>query len=266
MIERARGREAERPGAQAFNGELGHAPAVLFGGRLSVGAPLAHHIDAERGMRHLGGDVGIVGARGDGIEEIREAVPVPRQAFAQHDFGDVFHALHQVDQQVMLVLVARREAHAAVAEQHGRGPVPGRRRQPVAPGHLRIIVRMHVDEAGRYKLAARVDLLGPLGNVSADRLDLAVDYGEVGLISVAARPIDDGAVANHQAGRGHAAAPMRGRASYRQASGRGKPGSAPAALTWLASHACATVVLSEAKDLIAVATMRSFASQDDRRV
>ena len=155
-------------------------------------------------MRHLGGDVDIVGTSGDGIEEIREAVPVPRQAFAQHDLGNVFHALHQVDQHVVLVFVAGREAHAAVAEQHGRGPVPGRRRQPVAPGHLRVVVRVHVDEARRYKLAARVDLLGSLGNVSADRRDLAVDDGEVGFIGVAAGPIDDGAVANHQAGRGHA--------------------------------------------------------------
>ena len=163
MIERARGREAERPGAQAFAGELGHAPAVLLGGGLAVGAALAHHIDAQGGMRHLGGDIDIVGTVGDGIEEIREAVPVPRQAFAQHDFGNVFHAFHQVYEHVVLVFVARREADAAIAEQHGRRPVPGRRRQPVAPGHLRVVVRVHVDEARRYKLAARVDLLGALG-------------------------------------------------------------------------------------------------------
>ena len=125
MIERARGREAERPGAQAFGGEFGHAPAILRGGGLAVGAALAHHIDAQGGMRHLGGDVDIVGTSGDGIEEIREAVPVPGQAFAQHDLGNVFHALHQIDQHVVLVFVAGREAHATVAEQHGRRPVPG---------------------------------------------------------------------------------------------------------------------------------------------
>ena len=125
VIERARGREAERPGAQAFGSQLRHALAVLLGGGLAVGAALAHHIDPQGGMRHLGGHVDIVGTGGDGIEEIREAVPVPRQAFAQHDFGDVFHALHQVYQHVVLVFVARREAHAAIAEEHGRGPVPG---------------------------------------------------------------------------------------------------------------------------------------------
>ena len=239
VIERARGREAERPGAQPFGGELRHALAVLRGGGFAVGAALAHHVDAQGGMRHLGGNVDIVRPRGDGIEEIREAVPVPGQALAQHDFGNVFHAFHEVDQHVVLVFVARREAHTAIAEEDGRGAVPGRRRQPVTPGHLRVVMRVHIDEARRHELAARVDLLGPFGNVSADRRDLAVDHGEVGFIGITARPVDDGAVANHQAGRGHADAPMRWRPSYRQESRRGKRGGVLLALRWPARHACA---------------------------
>ena len=163
VIERARGREAERAGAQAFGGELGHALAILLGGRLAVGAALAHHIDPQRGVRHLGGDVGVVAARGDRIEEVGEAVPVPRQAFVQHDLGDVLHALHQVDQHVVLVVVAGREADAAIAEQHGRGAVPGRGRQPVAPGHLRVVVRVHVDEARRDQLPRASISSAPLG-------------------------------------------------------------------------------------------------------
>ena len=210
VVERARGREAERAGAQAFGRELGHAPAILLGRRLAVGAALAHHIDAQRGVRHLGGDVDVVAAGGDRIEEVREAVPVPRQAFGQHDLGDVLHALHQVDQHVVLVGVAGREADAAIAEQHGGDAVPGRGRQPVAPGHLRIVVGVDVDEARRDQLAARVDLLGALGDVSADRGDLAVGDGEVGFVGIAAGAIDDGAVADHEAGRRHAGTPRRG--------------------------------------------------------
>ena len=216
VIERARGREAERAGAQAFDGELGHAPAIRLGGRLAIGAALAHHIDAQRGVRHLGRDIDVVATRGDGIEVVGEAVPVPRQALGHHDFGNVLDALHQVDQHVVLVVVAGREADAAVAQQHGRGAVPRRRRQPVAPGHLRVVVRVHVDEARRDELAARVDLLGTLGNVAADRRDLAVAHGEVGFVGISARSIDDGAVANHQAGRGHGEAPIGRPASYRQ--------------------------------------------------
>ena len=210
MVERARGREAERAGAQALDGELGHAPTIGLGRRLAIGAALAHHIDAQRRVRHLGRDIDVVASLGDGIEIVGEAVPVPRQARGHHDLGDVLHALHQVDQHVVLIVVAGREADAAVAQKHGGGAVPRRRRQPLAPGHLRVVVRVHVDEARRDELAARVDLLGTLGNAAADRRDLAVGNGEVGFIRVAAQPIDDRAVANHQAGRGHAAAPMRG--------------------------------------------------------
>ena len=124
MVERARRREAERAGAQAFGGERGHAPAILVGGRLAVGAALAHHIDAQRRVRHLGRDVGVVATARRWRREIREALPVPRQAFAQHDLGNVLHALHQVDQQVVLVRPAGREADAAIAEQHRRRAVP----------------------------------------------------------------------------------------------------------------------------------------------
>ncbi len=240
VIECARGREPKRPGAHPFDGELGHAPPILLGGGLAVGAALAHHVNAQGGMRHLGGDVGIVGTRGDGIEEIGEAVPVPGQTLVQHDFGNVFHALHEVDQHGVLVFVAGCETHAAIAEQHGRGAVPRRGRQAIAPRHLRVVVRVHIDEAWCDQLAARVDLLDSLGNVAADRRDLAVDHGEVGFIRITARPIDDGAVANHQAGRGHAEAPLRLALSYRQGSSRGKRGEAALALRWPALHACAT--------------------------
>ena len=210
VIERARGREAEGPGPQPFRGEFGHAPSVLLGGGLAVGAALAHHIDPQGSVRHLSRDIGIVGTCGNGIEEIREAVPVPRQSFAQHDFGNVLHALHQVDQHVVLILVAGREADAAIAEQHGRGAGPRGRRQPVAPGHLCIVMRVNVDEARRDELAACVDLLGALGNAVADGRDPAVDREKIRLIGIATRTIDDRAVADHQAGTGHAKAPWRG--------------------------------------------------------
>jgi hypothetical protein len=71
-------------------------------------------------------------------------------------------------------------------------------------------MRVHVDEARGDELAARVDLLGALGKVPADRRDLAVDHREVRFNGVSTSPIDDGAVANHKAGRGHADAPIEG--------------------------------------------------------
>jgi hypothetical protein len=204
MVERARGREAEGAGPHALRRELGHAPAVVFGRRLAVGAALAHHIDAQRRVRHLGRHIGVVAARRQGIEKVGEAVPVPGEAVFQHDLGDVLDAFHQVDQHVVLIGMAGREAHAAIAEQHGRDAVPGRGRQPLAPAHLRVVVGVDVDEARRHQFAARVDLFGAFRQVPADGRDLAVAHGEVGLVGIAARSVDDRAVADHQTGRGHA--------------------------------------------------------------
>lgn len=74
MVERARGREAKRAGVQALDGELGHAPTVGLGRRLAIGAAFAHHVDAQRGVRHLGRDIDVVASLGDGIEIVGEAV------------------------------------------------------------------------------------------------------------------------------------------------------------------------------------------------
>ena len=44
----------------------------------------------------------------EGVEEIRKTLPVPRQAFGQHDLGNVLHALHQFHQHLALRRLARR--------------------------------------------------------------------------------------------------------------------------------------------------------------
>ena len=51
----------------------------------------------------------------------------------------------------------RRDAEAAVADHHGRDAVPGRDRQHAIPEHLRVVVRVDVDEARRDGAAARVE-------------------------------------------------------------------------------------------------------------
>ena len=63
--------------------------------------------------------------------------------------GDVFDALHQPDQPLVLVGRGGREPDTAVAH-HDRGDaVPARRREQRIPGDLAVEVRVHVDEPGR---------------------------------------------------------------------------------------------------------------------
>ena len=199
----AGGGEAERAGADALGGQAGHLVAVGLGGGFTVGAALAHHIDANGGVRHLGGDVEIVLAGIERIEELRESLPVPRQAGGQHHFGDVFHPFHQVHQDVALFRPARSEADAAIADQRCGDAVPGGGGDVVPPGDLRVVMGVHVDEAGGHELARGVDLpISPgwiaFRQIRADCHDFAIGDGDVGLVGFAAGTIDDGAAANDE--------------------------------------------------------------------
>ena len=57
-LRRARGREAERAGLERLDHEPSHLADLVGGGHLGVvGAAVAHHVEAQRGVRHLGADV-----------------------------------------------------------------------------------------------------------------------------------------------------------------------------------------------------------------
>jgi hypothetical protein len=202
VIERARRGKPECAGADALLGQFGHALAIRLGRRFAVGAALAHDIDAQRGMRHLGGDVRVVAARIERVEEIGKAVPVPGESFRQDDLGDVFHALHQAHQHVALIGMAGCEADPAIAEQDGGDAIPGGWREAGAPGRLGVVVGVHIDETWSDQLAFCVDLGGADGQGSADRGDTVAGDGDVGPERVAAAAVHDGAVADDEVRRG----------------------------------------------------------------
>ncbi len=133
--------------------------------------PLAHNIDAQRMVRDLRRNVD--GARHllQHVEEVREALPVPFQAFGQRDAGNILHALHQIDQRLVMLLADRGEADAAIAEQDGGGAVPGRRREHRVPGRLAVVMGVDVDPAGGDEMAGGVDVAPGRAGLAADRDD-----------------------------------------------------------------------------------------------
>ena len=120
----ARGGEAERTGLQRLARHAAHRVDVVGGGLLAVDRALAHHVDAQRMVRHLRRDIDRARHAVQRVEVLREAFPVPLQAFRQRDAGDFLHRLHQADQRVVMLAAHRREADAAVAEQDGGDAVP----------------------------------------------------------------------------------------------------------------------------------------------
>ena len=161
VVEGARRREAERPGPKRLGGEPAPCAAMSSGVAGSAGgAPLAHHVEAQGAVGHLGAEVDVVGPALDGVEVLGEATPTPSQALVQRRAGDVLDALHQLDEAVVVGRADRGEADAAVAH-HDRGDaVPRRRRERGVPGGLAVVVGVDVDEAGRDQRAVGVDLGG----------------------------------------------------------------------------------------------------------
>ena len=78
-------REVEKPSAPASSPsshQRRHGRHVRGRRRLAIDAALAHHEDAQRRMRHLGGEVDVAAPRRQRVEIFGEALPVPRHAFA----------------------------------------------------------------------------------------------------------------------------------------------------------------------------------------
>ncbi len=198
----ARRGEAERPGANRRFAQLRHLLDLVGSrNRFDVGAAIAHHIGAQRGVGHLGADVDRPTHRVEQVEVLGERLPAPCHAFAQRGTGDVLDAFEQFDQELVLVGPDRGEPDAAVAEQDRGDPVDRRGRDVGVPGDLAVVVGVDVDPARRDDHPGGVDFSYSGSDVVAGRLDgddrFAVDC-DVGQSSVGTCPVDHRAIANHQ--------------------------------------------------------------------
>jgi endonuclease/exonuclease/phosphatase family metal-dependent hydrolase len=198
MVEGARRGESQRAGLDGFPSEVRHGVDLGGRGRVPIGAALAHDVDAQRAVRHLGSEIDVVRPRFERVEELREGLPIPGQAFREHHPGNVLDPFHELHEPVVVVGPAGREAHAAVAHDRRRDPVPGGRREPRVPGGLAVVVRMDVDEARRDQQAAGVDLLSSGRVHRADCDDHAVGDGDVGHARRSAAAVDHRTAAKYQ--------------------------------------------------------------------
>ena len=103
------------------------------------------------------------------------------------------HALDErqgLDDQLAVVGSSGSDAESAVALDHGRDPVPGRRRQIGIPEDLRVEVGVDVDEAGAQHQAGEVDVLAVPSLDLADPADAVIDHLDVGSTGRTTRPVD----------------------------------------------------------------------------
>jgi hypothetical protein len=79
MDELARGASADRSGFDRLAGDLAHPSKVVIRRRLQVHATLAHHIDAQRAVRDLSGEVDVDLALAEGVQIFGKGFPAPRR-------------------------------------------------------------------------------------------------------------------------------------------------------------------------------------------
>ena len=90
-----------------------------------------------------------------------------------------------------------RDREPAVARDHGGDPVVARRRERGIPEHLRVVVRVDVDEARRHDAVAGVEHLLAV-EVRTDLGDPSVGDADVGPHARCARAVVDGPALDHQ--------------------------------------------------------------------
>ena len=90
-------------------------------------AALTHDVHAERHVRQERGDVHRELEVVEHVQVLGERLPVPPDALVQRGAGDVLDAFHHFDQPRLPARAHWREADAAVADDHRRDAVAGRR-------------------------------------------------------------------------------------------------------------------------------------------
>src|SRR5262252_6190089 len=147
-------------------------------------------------MRDLRGDIDRARPALQRIEEIGKALPLPGQSIVEHDAWDLLDAFHQLHQRAAVLRANGSEADAAIAEHRGGHAVPARRPEQRVPHRLSIVMRVHVDPAGRHQQTRGVDLAPSRTLLASNACDtLSRDCHVAGKRRLAGT-IDNGAAAN----------------------------------------------------------------------
>ena len=158
VVQRARGREAERAGAHRVARQCRHRLVVVGRGGIAARAAFAHHIDAQCCVRQLRADIHVEISLRQPLHVVRKAFPGPGNAGAQHRLRNILDAFHQLDQPAMIARPAWRETDAAIAHDRRGDAVLRGGRDVLAPGDLAVVMGVNVDKAGRHQFAPGVDL------------------------------------------------------------------------------------------------------------
>ena len=165
-----RRREADRARIERLADEPAHL-RHLVGGRRAFGGVVAQHVRAQRRMPDHHRDVqpGLLPL--DRVEVLGKRLEGPRNAGGQRVDRHSLDVLEGAGDRLAVLRLRRRDAETAVAHHHGGDAVPAGRSQIRVPQHLRVVVRMTVDEARCEHQPLEVDDLVAVGRSGVRDLD-----------------------------------------------------------------------------------------------
>ena len=193
MRRRARGREAERAGADRLGDRLLHAAQIVLGRLLLERAP-AHRVHAQGRMADIHAVIEALRQALDIGEVFGKGLPGPVDA-GQHRLGrDILDRGQAACVPLAVLGLAGCERKAAIPHNDAGDPVPARAAAEPVPGDLRVHMGVPVDKTGRHDQPVSID--DALGGRSdaADLDDAAGLDTDIGLKARQPRSVHHGAV------------------------------------------------------------------------
>ena len=163
-----RGREAGRARPHRLAHVVGH-PGALLGSRVALRGGVPHDVAAERRVPDVDRRVDTETAVED-LEEGREGLPVPGEPAPEHTRRHALDLGEELGQPGAIGRPARGDRVAAVARHHRRDAVVAGGGPERLEGELRVVVRVHVDDAGHHD--------EPVGGDRPPRARQAPDVGD----------------------------------------------------------------------------------------
>ena len=149
-------------------------------------------------MPELAGIVNRLWLPFDGVEIFGKCLPCPLDP-SFHDCGrDVLSLLEVAGDEVARISSCRRERKSAISHHHGCDAVPTRAGTKRVPEHLRIHMRVPINEARGDDVSLGIDLAIALGVDPPHPPYSIADDSDVGSIGGQTGSIDDRAIADYE--------------------------------------------------------------------
>ena len=181
-----------------FSDELRHLTKIIRRGLFVHATALAHHVVTQRAVGDLCPNIERVTTTRDVVHVLGERFPTtPLNTFVERGARNIFDTFHQFDQRLLAARSNGRKANTTVTHHDCCRTVTGRRVHDFVPTHLAVVVRVHVNPAGRHDGTIGIDgFFGRLGDRATDFNNHPVAHANIALATIGSCAVNNGSTLN----------------------------------------------------------------------